>query len=257
METQVVDTEKVTIRPITKKTAKDIIEKHHYTHNFSSCRYSLGVYYKKENVHKFLDTNNEELIGCIVYGHPVGSLAVNSISEELEFNNVLELTRLFIFDGYGKNIESFVISQSFRWLKKNAPNIKVLISYADPEQSHLGIIYQATNWNYQGIGYSKLMPSYSIRLTENGEWIHSRTVGSKFQSRNIEHLKRVIGKTFWRKEESSKHRYLYFLCDKREKKRLVNSLKYPPMKYPKDTEQFKPVIETIMVINKELQFCLN
>lgn len=247
MEKNLVETERISVRRINKNVAKSMIEKCHYTHAMSSCNYALGVFYRQTDNHRFFEGVQEKLIGCLTYGHPVGSRAVKSISEELQSYEVLELTRLFIFDGFGKNIESYVISQSFRWLRSNAPEIKILISYADPEQNHLGLIYQATNWMYQGRGHTMLMPSFSIRLTKNGDWIHSRSVGARFKSRNVEHLKKVIGKTFWRKEESPKHRYIYFLCDKREKKRLIKTLKYPLMNYPKNPEQFKPKIQTIEV----------
>ncbi len=56
---------------------------------------------------------------------------------------VFELVRLFVFDGYGGNIESYLIGESFRWLKKNRPDIKALISYSDPMQGHVGTVYQA------------------------------------------------------------------------------------------------------------------
>mgnify|MGYP003895673511 CR=1 FL=1 len=82
----------------------------------------------------------------------------DSFSEDiLENRNILELTRLFIHDGYGKNIESLALGLTFKWMKENAKGIKVLISYADPEQSHDGAIYQATNWNYLGFRISDIM----------------------------------------------------------------------------------------------------
>ena len=84
-------------------------------------------------------------------------------SEEiLENRNILELTRLFIHDGYGKNIESLALGLTFKWMKDNAKDIKVLISYADPEQSHDGAIYQATNWIYQGCGAFQMAPTFSL-----------------------------------------------------------------------------------------------
>ena len=131
--TNTCDTSKVSIREIPKATAKKMIRKHHYTHSFSSCRYALGIFYQKDSQHKFFDDIDEELIGCMSYGYPVGRSVVGSIFTDdkmLGTDNILELTRLFIHDGYGKNIESFSISQSFKWLKRNAKNIKVLISYA-------------------------------------------------------------------------------------------------------------------------------
>jgi hypothetical protein len=246
-----VDTSKVTVRQISKFVAENMIKKYHYTHTFpASCQYSLGVFYKSSE-HQFFE-DDQELIGCLTYGPPVGRRAAASISPELKISEVLELTRLFVHDKKDdKNIESYVISQSFRWLKENAPNIKVLVSYADPAASHLGKIYQATNWIYQGIGQTALMDNHSIKLEENGKWIHSRTIGDRFGSRNIEHLKRVIGKSFWRRLDSPKHRYIYFLCDKREKRKILKSLKMTILPYPKDATAFIPTIELIKVKQKE------
>ena len=35
-------------------------------------------------------------------------------------------------------------------LKKDAPMVRLVVSYADCDQEHLGTIYQATNWIYEG-----------------------------------------------------------------------------------------------------------
>tara|TARA_Y100001963_G_scaffold80611_1_gene111872 strand:+ start:428 stop:994 length:567 start_codon:yes stop_codon:yes gene_type:complete len=188
------------------------------------------------------------LIGVVTYGYPVGRLAAQSISPELENNQVLELTRLFILDGYGKNIESWFISQSMKWLRENAKDIKALISYADPRVGHMGGIYQATNWMYQGDSM-RMVDAFSLRLEEDGEWMHSRTVFSKWGSNNLEILKKKIGKTFWIREELRKYRYLYFLGNKGEKKKYMKSLKHPVLEYPteKELERKWPKVEEINV----------
>ena len=239
-----VDPTSISLRPISKLVAKEWIERHHYTQNMNGCRYALGVYVKG-NVNKFFDLG-ETLIGAIIYAHPVSNKAIDSIcgTNELTLNEVLELIRLHIADGYGKNIESYVIGQSFKWIRENDSAVKVLISYADPEMGHAGKIYQATNWLYQGCGVSKLMPDYSIRLDENGPWMHSRTVSERFGNKKIENLARAIGHTFWRKEETSKHRYIYFLTDKKETKRLKKLLKLPVIKY----SELQPVDQLIQKI---------
>ena len=141
---------------------------------------------------------------------------------------------MYIHDGYGKNIESLAISKSFKWLEENAPKIKVLVSYADPEQNHDGAIYQATNWIYQGCGDFQLAPTYSLRLSENGEWMHSRSVYSKFGSADPKKLPKQIGHTFWLKKEATKHRYIYFLGTKKEIRKFRSVMKHPEMKYPKN-----------------------
>ena len=243
----VVDVSNIVIRPIAKQIGKEMIEKYHYTHNMNSSRYALGVFIKETDENSFFEGEIETLIGTILYAHPVSNRAIDSICGDgvLKLNEVLELIRLFIHDGYGKNIESYVIGQSFKWLKENDPNVKVLISYADPEASHTGGIYRATNWLYQGCGVSKLMPDYSLQLEENGPWMHSRTVGSKFGNKRIESLAQAIGHTFWRKEESAKHRYIYFLCNRTEKKRLLKLLKLPVLSY----SEIKPYTQLIQKIN--------
>ena len=126
------------------------------------CRYALGIYYVGEQDHKFYDGKETKLIGCMTYGYPVGRSAVQSIIPTLEKEEVLELTRLYIDDGYGKNIESLSMGKSFKWLKQNT-DIKALISYADPKEGHAGTIYQATNWLYQG---NSIRPNdtYSFKL---------------------------------------------------------------------------------------------
>ena len=147
------------------------------------------------------------------------------------------MTRLYIDDGYGKNIESYVISATFKWMKENAPNIKVLISYADPEQSHDGAIYQATNWIYQGCGDFQLAPTYSLRVNEDDDWMHSRSVYSKYGSAAPKNLMKAIGQDFWLKKEATKHRYIYFLGSKAENRKFRKVMKHPEMKYPKNYVQ--------------------
>ena len=109
-----------------------------------------------------------------------------------------------------------------------------MISYADPEQNHAGGIYQATNWLYQGCGDIQMAPTFSLRLKEDEDWIHSRTVYSLYGCSNVEHLKKQIGHTFWLKKEAEKHRYLYFLGNKKENKLFITTLKHPLLSYPKD-----------------------
>lgn len=230
-----------------------MVRKYHYTHNLNGMRYALGVFYKDEDANAFFDGAEEKLIGVITYAHPVSNRAIGSICGEgvFELDEVLELVRLFIHDGYGKNIESYVIGQSFEWLRQNDKRVKVLVSYADPEAGHTGRIYRATNWIYQGCGVSKLMPDYSIRLSEDGPWIHSRTVGERWGNKSIENLADKIGHTFWRKEETAKHRYIYFLCDKKEKKKYLKQLKLPIVDY-NDIKPYTQLIQKIEVVDRKV-----
>lgn len=248
MEEGYVNVSRLSVRSINKSVAESFVKKHHYTHKLSSARYTLGLFYVEEDEHSFFSGINETLIGCLVYGHPVSNATVTSIFKTipLELDGLLELTRLVVLDGYGKNIESWFIAQSFKWLKQNDKTVKVLVSYADPEQGHTGLIYRASNWYYQGCGAGKLMADFSIRLLEGSEWLHSRTVGNIYGSRSIDHLANRIGHSFWRKEEFPKHRYIYFLGSPKENKRYLKDLKMPIVPYNM-IRPFTPLLQKVIV----------
>ena len=84
--TNTCDTSKVLLRIIPKSLAKSIIEKNHYSHKLSSCRYALGIFYKTGKEHKFFDEPEEKLVGCLSYGFPIGRRVLGSIfKEDLEY----------------------------------------------------------------------------------------------------------------------------------------------------------------------------
>jgi len=242
------DVSRVRVHPIAKSIAKDMIVTYHYTHAWTMCRYAFGIFYRGDENDVF--GNSEKLIGCAIYGFPVGAKAATSICEGLSKDNALELTRLFVHDGYGSNIESYAIGQTFKWFRENDKEIKLLISYADNGMGHLGGIYKATNWRYEGISSDlALMPNYGISLTENPyKWIHSRTVFSRWGSNNLEHLKREIGKSgyaeFWRRREPEKHRYIQILAqNKRERRDMLKRMKHEEFPYPTEVAAYDYPIE--------------
>ena len=248
------DTSLVYLQSINKNVAKTLIEKNHYTHKWTLCTVAYGVYYKEYIENTFFGGFNSKLIGVLVYGQAVGRNASTSISPLLINDNVLELTRLWIEDGYGKNIESFCIAESFRHLNKDYPNVKCILSYADSEVGHTGKIYQATGFLYQGDNYVDvaLMPNYSVSLTGDPyNWIHSRTVYSRWKTHSVDKLKERIGRTFWRKRESGKHRYIKFISNKIDNKKLAKSLKHKILPYPKNTNFKEEVQEIVVESNNE------
>lgn len=242
-----VDINKVSLRRINANIAKDFIVKNHYSHAWTMCSLPLGIFYRSDQEMKFFDGENDELIGCMIFGNPVGRSTAASLSSELEIDNVYELTRLFIHDGYGKNIESYCIGQGLNFIKRNVPKIKAVVSYSDPEQGHIGTIYKATNAIYQGNDIA-LMPNYSVSLTNDPyRWTHSRTVSARYGTHNVERLKVIIGKTFYRKKESSKHRYVWVIPPtKKERKKIINSLKHKPLPYPISADDDSEIEEILI-----------
>ncbi len=154
------------------------------------------------------------MIGCVTYGVPASHPLCVGIAGEKNQYNVLELNRLVISpDETEKNLASYLVSRSLKML----PNGTFVVSYADTAWSHVGYIYQATNFLYTGLS-AKRNDSYQ----ENG--LHPRA----YDKNNHSELKQT---------RSQKHRYIYLVGDKRTKKRMLSELKYPVYdKYPKGDE---------------------
>lgn len=246
---------KVIVRKIDKHLAEEIIVKFHYSHKWSLCQVAYGIFYITDKQCAFIDAIEEKLIGCIVFGQPVGRSAAESVSELINVYEVFELTRLFIHDGFGSNIESYCISKALNLIRRDFPKIKAIISYADNEASHRGGIYQATNFLYQGNSKLAIMPNYSVSLVGPPyKWIHSRTISSTYGSHNVEHLKKKIGHTFYRKKESSKHRYFYLLGNKKEKREIMKNLKHPVLPYPKENIHQDEIEKVVVDTSTENQF---
>lgn len=109
-----------------------------------------------------------ELIGVCIYTRPAGPSAGQSYYPKAP-DKVLELRRLCLIDDTPKNAESYFIGHTLRWLKKNT-DWEFVISYADMEQNHTGVIYRATNFDYLGI----TKPGRTLEV--DGERFHVRTL---------------------------------------------------------------------------------
>lgn len=203
---------------IDKNVGKELIVENHYSKKWSSCRYCLGLYCESE------------LIGVAVYGFPVGRLVGQSISPLIVNSDVLELTRLWLIDEAPKNSESRFLGLTFKWLKKHT-DIKVLISYSDPMFGHVGTIYQATNWLYQG-NNTMLVKGYSHIVF--GEELHPRSCFAKYGTIKEKELK-LIDPDYKRVELKKKHRYV-FILDSKNKNKIINTLKHPILSYVKDNQ---------------------
>ena len=245
------DTSKLSIRIITNSVAKELIVNTHYSGKWTKVSYSLGLFTSEVEEHPFFDGVKDKLIGVACYGDPIGRLTGQSVSPLLDRTSVLELTRLFVYDGYGSNIESWFISKTFNWLRTNVPTIKALISYSDPTKGHYGTIYQATNWIYQG-NKIRFSNSWSFQWENGGEWFHQRNAYVKFGTTHPNKVQKLSKSTFWIKREMRKHRYIYILSKKGELRRITNSIKHPSLPYPTEIEEFVEDIRRIEPISLDI-----
>jgi len=189
------------VKPIDYQDCKEWFLKKHYAHRIPPIEYCFGLY------------DEELLIGVCSYGTPASSVLRNLFPSFKLF----ELNRLVVNENLPKNTLSYFVAQTFSFMPKPI----VLVSYADTSQSHNGYIYQATNWIYTGLS-AKFM-DYMVKGMEH---LHGASIFdmSRGKENRVQWLKDKFGDRLYMKERPRKHRYFYFLGDKREKKTNVKGI---------------------------------
>ena len=116
---------------------------------------------------------DEVFIGCVIFGY--GANPNIGTPYGLTQYETCELLRVALKEH--KTTVTRIISISIGMLKKQSPGLKLIVSYADPDQGHVGKIYQAGNWVYVGLYNKGSMTAYVI----NGEKRYTKTIGDKFR----------------------------------------------------------------------------
>jgi len=132
----------IIVKVIPSKIANEFVKKHHYSGKVVSLsQLHFGC---------FLDN---KLHGVMSYGPPMDKRNVISLVDSgvveinKRWNEMLELNRMAFDDYLPKNSESRCISISIKLIKKNAPQIKWILSYSDATQCGDGTIYRASGFN--------------------------------------------------------------------------------------------------------------
>lgn len=162
---------------------------------------------------------NNKFIGVVVFSRGASSNLLKPY--DLSQTEGCELTRVALTKH--ANPVSRVLSLAFKFLKKNSPDLKLIVSFADPNEGHHGGIYQATNWIYTG----KSAKSFKYIDKSGREW-HSRQVSEKGFNIQQGNIRKTVKPSECKKIEcEGKHRYLLPL-DLEIKKRLIHLSKpYP------------------------------
>lgn len=110
------------------------------------------------------------------------------------------------------------------------PKPSIVVSYADTNQGHVGYVYQATNFIYTGLSAKRT--DWKIRGLEH---LHGQTIAdmSKGHENRAEFMKQKFGEDFYIEERPRKHRYIYIVANKKERRMIMDALKYKVEPYPK------------------------
>lgn len=160
---------------------------------------------------------NGRYIGCVLYGRGANK-SIGSPYGLIQ-TEVCELVRVALREHQAPT--SQILAKSIKMLKRKCPGLRLIVSYADLNQKHLGIIYQATNWIYEG--YKPIGGSIVV----HGRIRHARTFNSKYGNSSIEWLRKHVDPKAHKIHDAGRHKYLMPL-DKKIKKRLLSiSRPYP------------------------------
>ena len=153
----------ITVKVIPPKIANEFIKKHHYS----------GKVVQNSNLHfgAFLDGG---LHGVLSYGPSMDKSKIINLVEGTGWDEFIELNRMAFDDYLPRNSESYCIAKTLRMIKKNAPQIKWVISFADGCSCGDGTIYRASNFVLTGITENK-----NICLLPSGEKVHKLTVEAR------------------------------------------------------------------------------
>lgn len=134
---------------------------------------------------------------------------------------VMELTRVAL---NGKQTAtSQCVAMALRELHLQAPLVRLVVSYADMDQGHAGIIYQATNWIYDGPKNQGTRGAFII----HGQKVHPRTAGARGWKQSLPWIREHIDPNASAWITKGKHKYLYCFDRKLRKKLLKTAKPYP------------------------------
>jgi hypothetical protein len=166
----------IIVKVIPSKVANEFVRAHHYS----------GKVVPNSTIHFgcFLDG---KLHGVMSYGNSMDKNKVSQTVENTGWNEFIELNRMAFDDYLPKYSESRCIAISIKLIKKNAPHIKWIVSFADGSQCGDGCIYRASGFLLIGCKVNKQI------LEWNGKIIAKKTldntnypkINGKYYSRHL------------------------------------------------------------------------
>lgn len=187
----------ITIKVIPSNIANEFIKKHHYS----------GKVVPNSQLHfgAFLDG---KLHGVMSYGPSTDKSKILPLVKNTKWNEFIELNRMAFDEYLPRNSESRCIAYSIKLIKKNAPQIKWIISFADGCQCGDGTIYRASNFLLTGI-----KENTGMRIDEKGN-VYSQVTFSAHRPNEMDKFKKM------KRLKGYQLRYIYFI-DKNKVKDLT------------------------------------
>ncbi len=134
------DAKRIIVKPIASADARRIVASIHYSRTcVQNSQLHLGV---------FLDGRCG---GAMQFGPPMDRRKLLGLVEGTQWNEMIELNRMAFADWLPRNSESRALGYALRWMRKQYPWIKWVVSFADAAQCGDGTIYRASGFVLTGI----------------------------------------------------------------------------------------------------------
>lgn len=178
----------IVVKVLPAKLANEFVAKHHYSGKVvPNSQLHFGVFL------------NGVLGGVMQFGPSINKKGTINLVKGTAWNEFIKLNRMAFSDILPKNSESRAISIALRLIRKNAPHIKWVISFADACQCGDGAIYRASGFKLVGIAQNT-----ALRINP--------ATGQPVHIIQAHHLK-IDSKTFrsWQPIKGNMLKYIYFL----------------------------------------------
>jgi hypothetical protein len=195
---------------IASKRAHPFMLNIHYARRIPSVSFAYGLF------------RDGDLVGVTTFGTPPSSTLCRGICGDEYQKQVLELNRLVLRDNL-PNEASRLVGGALRLL----PKPRIVVSFADTAQSHLGVVYQATNFMYTGMSARFRDPR--VRGLEHQ---HHATYAHGLSNREV--IEKYGADRVYFVERSRKHRYVIFLGSRSERRSMMAAFRYEALPYPKE-----------------------
>lgn len=130
----------IVLRPIPARDANALVRRVHYSGKVvNNSQFHIGVFY------------HGNLEGAMQFGPSLDKRKIMGLVEGTGWNGFLELNRLAFTDTLPRNSESRALGIAMRLLRKHAPQVQWVVSFADGTQCGDGTIYRASGFVLTGI----------------------------------------------------------------------------------------------------------
>lgn len=198
------------IRKATFEAAKYACLNYHYAKAVPVCQYIYSVYNDKD-----------EWCGVVIFGG--GATPNIGMPYDKYQGQVVELERVALNGKQGHGNTSTAVALCIKALHREAPWIDLIVSYADLDQGHLGVLYQATNWVYVGLTNANQRGAFVV----HGKKMHPKSVHSKGWKQSLLWLRENVDKDATEWITKGKHKYLYPMTKPMRKRIKILAVDYP------------------------------